>query len=82
MCRHIHVTVKVDYIFLVSLGLIRLFDKPVFINAYIMGCERQQEFGCIFLSIAIVQIKICLIYYTLKMQYFDFRNIIFLFEMI
>lgn len=81
MCRHIHVTVKVDYILLVSLGLIRLFDKPVFINAYIMGCERQQEFGCIFLSIAIVQIKICLIY-ALKMQYFNFRNIIFLFEMI
>lgn len=47
-----------------------------------MGCERQHEFGYIFLPTAIVQIKICLIYYALKMQYFDFKNIIFLFEMI
>lgn len=44
-CRHIHVVVKVDYILLLSLGLVRLFGNLVFINAFIMDNERQMKFG-------------------------------------
>lgn len=45
LCRHIHVAVKVDYILLLSLGLVRLLGKLVFINAFLMDSERQMKFG-------------------------------------
>lgn len=45
LCRQIHLAVKVDYILLLSLGLVRLLSNLVFINAFIMDSERQMKFG-------------------------------------